>query len=120
MQKLQGCLIDYFVSFNGHLVESTRPEGWPKVVRDKFVYRAKEVSTLLDFLNKKAKEYQNSEGMTVETEEGMGSDNPDLISDKDFGKGVYVPMHMIAYISYTIRRMSAEMPDTEDPGVVIQ
>lgn len=115
--------MDYFVSFNGYLVERTRPDGWPKVVRDKFVYRAERVEKLIEGLNGKAKEYQTLGGMNIvfdqseekEIEASIALDcGEQMKTDPLFGKGFFVPMHMIAFINYTIRPLSGVVTSPED------
>ena len=102
-------MTDYFVSFNGHLVESTRPDGWPKVVSDKVVVRSQSLDTLVNAVNQKAEQIKHDGGLTVTMDDiDLGDD---LKSDKGFGKGIYVPMHMIAYISYTVRTLVTVVPD---------
>ncbi len=111
---------DYFVSFNGRLVESSRPDGWPQFVQDKFVFRAENATQLVEALNTKAQNIKNQGGMTVVLDDDLEVNIPDLVSDSEFGRGVYVPMHMIAYIAYTVKKMITAMPDLGDKGVILQ
>lgn len=111
-------MTDYFVSFNGHLKEGSRPDGWPKIVQDKFVYRSENPAQLVEYLNEKARRIKQDGGMTVEVKEPYPDD--DLKSDDQFGNGKFIPLHMIAYISYTVRTTAAPMPDVGDEGVILQ
>lgn len=114
--------MDYFVSFNGHLVEKTRPDGWPRTVKDQFTFRCNETDELVDFLNQKAKGYQSTGGMTVAFEKEVLAElleEDEKKTDRTFANGFFVPMHMIAYINYTIRQLAAPVP-TGDVKVILQ
>jgi hypothetical protein len=116
--------MQYYVSFNGHLVESRRPDGWPRVVRDKFVYQCDTGEQLASYLNEKAKDIQNRGGMHInftkkEAEELRGDE---MSTDQSFGYGCFVPMSMFTHIDYTVRFMAGEFPamgsEKEDKGLI--
>ena len=109
---------DYFVSFNGHIIENLRPDGWPKIVHEKFVYRANDVSVLANYLNTRASDLKNAGGLTVELDKELLTE--DMKSDKGFSNTVYVPMHMISHISYTVREMTVKVPEEGDEGILLQ
>lgn len=110
-------MTDYLICFNGHLLESSRPEGWPKVVYDKTVFRVKEnAAELADYMNGKVSDFQHRGGMTI----GRGDieiDN-EIESDKEFGNGLFVPMHMIAFMSYTVKRLVGAVPPDDNKVVM--
>lgn len=114
------------MSFNGHLLEGSRPKGWPTIVKDKFIYQAEDPDHLVEYLNKKAAEIKRDNGMTIILEpkevdpDCEDRDGDDLKSDERFGNGKFVPMHMISYISYTVRKLANIVPEIGSDGIVLQ
>jgi hypothetical protein len=43
-----------------------------------------------------------------------------LESDPEFGNGKFVPMHMFSHLSFSVRRLTGEVQNPGDPGVVLQ
>lgn len=111
---------DYMISFNGHLKEETRPEGWPKVVYDKAVFRVHHIEQeLVDYMNAKVTGFQAQQGMTVSRENIPNVDDGlDLSTEKSFGNGLFIPMHMIAFMSYTVKRLQTLVPNNDSKEVM--
>jgi hypothetical protein len=114
---------DFYVSFNGFLKEDSRPDGWPRVVRNAAIYRADKADDLTGTLNEKAKTFQEAHGMNVTFDKGdldkvrdwirhASPDEP--VSDPKFGNGFFIPMHMIAFINYTVRPIVGQVQEVTE------
>lgn len=106
-------ILDYFVSFNGHFIESLRPTGWPAIVQEKMVFRADSPEILAAHMNQRAAQLKHTGGLTVTVDDGV---KPDPI----FGGSKFVPLHMFAYIDFTVKQLASEMPNPTDEGVQLQ
>ena len=111
-------MADYYCSFNGHLLEGTRPEGWPTVVKDEFVYRANTPEVLVDYMNKRAAQVQINGGLHIIKEKILGKE--DEQTNGSFNEGAFVPLHMFSYIDYTVKQLMTPMPDMNDEGLIKQ
>lgn len=102
------------MSFNGHLVERTRPDGWPNVVRDEFTIRVDNREQLVAILNQKATRIKEDGGMTITFDEKLWNElvgEREKKSDSQLGRGFYVPMHQIAYMNFEVKLLCSPVPD---------
>lgn len=85
---------DYFVTFFFHLKESTRPEGFPRIVRIRHhISGITDDNVLMSIYNDLASRNATSPGISVYLDD-MEID----ISKVQFDKKVYIPWHQIAYM----------------------
>ena len=100
-------MADYIVSFIGHIVPSLRPHGFPSFVKDDLMCRVDSLDTLRKITDTRYFSYIRKGGMFVYI-------NPAKIDDSKFipDSQMFVPMHMISYISTVTEKLSSEVPDT--------
>ncbi len=100
-------MADYVVSFIGHIAPSLRPHGFPSFVRDDVVCRVDSLDALRKITDTRYFSYIRKGGMFVYI-------NPAKIDDSKFipDSQMFVPMHMISYISTVTEKLSSEVPDT--------
>jgi len=107
--------VDYSVRFIGHVDEDKRPNCFPETVELAVVYHTHNIEELKQFLN------QVSEGIRRDGGLQCNVDLPgQLESDPEFGNGKFVPMHMFTHLSFSVRRLTGEVQNPGDPGVVLQ
>lgn len=112
--------MDYYVRFTGHLKAGSRPKGWPRVVVEDFIVQSETKASFFEYLEQRANQIKREHGMTVNREQAMFDEYTDdekgIEGDRAFGTGVFVPMHMIAFVSYAVKPLISVMPLNE--GVV--
>ena len=97
---------DYFVTFYGRIVEDKRPEGFPKIVKSTFIVRVLSLDELKKAADQEAIRIVKQGGMVV----SLGEEIEDPDGPSISGNRVFVPMHMIAYISCDYKKLSADFP----------
>jgi hypothetical protein len=98
-------MADYIVTYYGHLKEWTRPEGFPKEVRDSLFITADTEAGVAKAVNDGMNMYIRLLGMYVRKDPtGMTKQNgfePDRM---------WIPMDMISYIDYTVKQIQSSRP----------
>ena len=118
-------MADYVVTFYGHLKGGVGAKGLPPVVQTAMVFRTQapseenpnigdERKQMENFLDNYATMLSRSAGMSVDL-----SLKDDVKSDQGWGRGKFIPWHMIRYVSYAVRKLSSEMPSTDGNKVVL-
>jgi len=103
---------DYIVTFTAYIDENKRPENFPKVIKDVLAVSFDTGLQLVDFVNKRNEMYNRNQGMGVNLDPGSLED----LSIIDT-KRVWVPMHMITYLTAAIKPVTGEMPQITDAGI---
>lgn len=99
---------DYYVTFEGKIINSFRPERFPEVIKSSMVVRAIEKKFLVDTINKESLRIIRQGGMVIT----LGTTEEDPDGPSIYGSRIFVPMHMIAYITSTYKPMVGEFPIT--------
>ncbi len=109
--------MDYFISMNGRIAEDRRPAGFPKMVSDVFSARAENIGEVIQILNAKASEITRAGGMTVtldkEYRDSLLTDS-EKKSIKELGNGIFVPLQMISFLGFEVRRLVGLVPTGEE------
>ncbi|MGH7744619.1 MAG: hypothetical protein ACREQ5_07360 [Candidatus Dormibacteria bacterium] len=105
--------MDFYVTFNGHLIESFRPTGWPPIVQEKNVFRAESIDLLKTAVEKRANQLKSFGGLVVTLDDGEKG-------DPIFGNSKFVPLHMFAFIDVTVKSLASEIPNAGDEGGFVQ
>lgn len=117
--------MDYSILFYGHLRRGPLTEGLPARIQTGGTFRPvpkeederhrDERTQVENFIDSMAINIARSAGMYTEFD--MPDDEK---SDKEWGRGKFVPRHMIRYVSYAVRKITGgKTPDINDPGVVL-
>jgi hypothetical protein len=104
---------DYAVKFIGHIVENKRPDGFPREISSFGTYHAKDNRELAAVINEEVSQILRNGGIFVQL------DPTEIIDVKKLNAEgrIFVPMHMITYIS-TIISLMTSMPKAVDTGIV--
>lgn len=98
-------MADYIITYHGHLKERTRPEGFPKEVRDSLFISADTEAGIAKAVNDGMNGYIRLLGMYVRKDpSGVTKQNgfePDCM---------WVPMDMLSHIDYTVRQIQSSKP----------
>ena len=117
--------MDYSILFYGHLKSGKLTEGLPATIQTGGTFRPvpkeederhrDERTQVEHFIDAMAINLARSGGMYAEFDT-----SDDEKSDKEWGRGKFVPWHMIRYVSYAVRKITGgKTPDINDPGVVL-
>jgi hypothetical protein len=106
--------MDYLVTFRGYIVESKRPDGFPKVIEDLVFFRADGIEAITKAVNEYSAYYIRLQGMSV---------RPDAHAMEDFSiiddARIWVPMHMLAYFKAEVKQLTGTMPSFDENGQVV-
>lgn len=116
--------MDYSIQFYGHLKGGAAAKGLPPMIQTSMVFRTvsqeehpnklKERDQMEAFLDGYVTMLSGSAGMSVDL-----ALEDDAKSDLGWGRGKFIPWHMIRYVSYSVRKIVGEMPAMDDPKVVL-
>ena len=117
--------MDYSILFYGHLKSGKLTEGLPATIQTGGTFRPipkdeheqgwSEQKQVENFVDSMAINIAKSSGMYAEF-----SLPEDEKSDKEWGRGKFVPWHMIRYVSYAVRKITGgKTPSMDDPSVVL-
>jgi hypothetical protein len=102
--------MDYMIRFVGHIVERSRPDGFPKEIYSDLYVRADNPSGLKAAINQHCQVFINEGCMIVPK-------NPDEVEESvnvKYDSRIIVPWHMIAYISTITKRIIGEIPQLNE------
>ena len=102
--------MNYMITFFGHIDMTRRPTGFPEVVRDLIVINAPTLDAVVQAANDASQRYIKMNGMSV----GLKPHLPDAVGKLDVDR-VWVPMHMITYISLEVKSVEGEVPQMIPP-----
>jgi hypothetical protein len=109
-------LPDYSVKFLVHLIPQTKPEGWDNpVVHDTFV-SANSFQNLKEMVNNEIGAFIKQRGVVILKEPKKPLE--DNIETMDLR--LFIPIHMVSYISTSTKRMTTDMPNLSDDNLFLQ
>jgi hypothetical protein len=116
--------VDYAVTFYAHLRGGVLANGLPPRVESSATFRTVPAEQHPQGVDERAQleNYLESQAVTLAKSSGMYAAFDvvgDEKSDKEWGRGKFVPMHMIRYISYSVRRLVGLTPSMNDEKVVL-
>lgn len=100
--------VDYYVTFEGRIINVLRPEGFPPVVHSSLVVRVMNKQALNEAINGESIRIIKQGGMVCNI--GVMDEDPEGPSIT--GNRIFVPMHMLAYIRSNYKKMANEYPVT--------
>lgn len=106
---------DYILSFVGHIIEEIRPIDFPTEVRHDFITRVENVEDLFKITNDQCATFIRQSGMIVFKDPNRVLFLEKSGSEKNLDNRIFVPMHMISYISTETKIMDSPVPDLEGP-----
>ena len=117
--------MDYSILFYGHLKSGAAAKGLPAriqtggtfrpVPKEEDEHQRDERTQVEHFIDAMAINLARSGGMYAEFDTA-----DDDKSDKEWGRGKFVPWHMIRYVSYAVRKITGgKTPSMDDPSVVL-
>lgn len=107
--------MDYSIRFIGHVLESKRPSDWPMTVENSVVFRAEEQDQVLEYLTMMGKKIKLDQCLFC----NIDLDGQEK-SDKSFGNGKLIPLHMLSHVSFSVRALASPMPDDDAKGGFVQ
>lgn len=102
-----GQMSQYSISFIGHLVESKRPDGFPKTVSFTVVIEVNGNDALKQALMFWSDYIRKISGMFVPIDNSKFVETNTFVPDQE----IFIPMHMFAFIETKTRRLAANVPD---------
>jgi hypothetical protein len=102
---------DYVVSFLGHIIESLRPENFPKVVQHDVMVRAENLEGLQAAINSETAELYVKRKCFI-----VPKDPTDVeqIGKVKLDSRILIPIHMVSYIETKTTKLAQDVPDELD------
>ena len=98
-------MADYIITYHGHIKEQTRPEGFPKEVRDSLFISADTEAGIAKAVNDGMNGYIRLLGMYVRKDPSGVTKQNGFEPDR-----MWVPMDMLSYIDYTVKQIQSSRP----------
>lgn len=103
----------WVVTFTGYIDENKRPESFPKIIKDIMVVTFETGKELVEFVNLRNQLYNRNQGMGVPLDASALEDLTIIDTDR-----VWVPMHMITYLTAAVKPVTGELPHITEEGIV--
>jgi hypothetical protein len=101
-------MAEYFLKITGHLLESKRPENFPKEITNNFVFEIKDLKAFWPNATKELVAIVHQGGMLVK------KNSTALVEDdglSEINTRVFVPIHMISHFDfYSLPIVQAPIP----------
>jgi len=108
--------VDYSIRFIGHVLETKRPSGWPTTVENSVVLRAEKQDDVFHYLTEIGLKIKRDQSLFC----NMDFEYDEEKSDKTFGNGKMIPLHMLSHVSFIVRVLASPMPDENVKGGFVQ
>ena len=93
-------MADYIITYSGHVIESLRPDGFPKEIQDLLFISADTEAGLGKAVNDGLNMYLRLLGMYVRKDPSGITKQGGFEADR-----MWVPMNMLSHIDYTVKKI---------------
>jgi len=105
--------VEFLVTLLGHIDETRRPDGFPKVLRQVFNFKVDTREELADAVSQATRAIIVTNGM-------LSQDDPDHLDATKFTTNrMWVPMHMITHIRAEVKDVHGESPAFDKDGKLV-